>query len=297
MRVKFFVITVLMLLCAVSFADVKAYVSILPQKYFLEQIGGSKVHVRVMVMPGAEPATYEPRPRQMVELSKTDLYFAIGVPFEKAWLSKFRNINKKMTIVMTDDGIKRRDMVAHVHMKKENSKENIHEEHSKRGSKDPHIWLDPVLVIKQVQNMTAALCKADPANCQHYEAGRDHLVLKVEKLDNEIKTVLWKHKGAYFMVFHPSWGYFAERYGIHQIPVELEGKEPKPSELKSFIDMARKLKLKAIFISPQFPKRDIKLIARETGASVADIDPLALDWDQNLLHVAKLIAGTFQGQK
>lgn len=315
-----------------ALAQVKTYVSILPQKYFVEQIGGDRVSVNVMVLPGASPATYEPKPKQMADLSKTDIYFSIGVPFERTWLERFRSLNKKMVIAETDKGIRKREIESHTHHGEEGHEheedhhdehaehghddhghdehaehndehdhethaEDDHHDHDHSGMKDPHIWVDPILAVTQAHNIAEALCEADPEGCSVFRANEKAFAEKAKKLDSEIKDILAGSKGKNLLVFHPSWGYFTDRYGLSQIPVELDGKEPKPADLKKFMDMVKRLRLKTIFIQPQFSKKSAELIARETGATVTAADPLAENWDENLIYTAKLIAGTHQGMK
>jgi len=91
----------------------KVFVSILPQKYFVEQIGKDLVDVRVMVKPGTSPVTYEPKPKQLADVSKAMIYFSIGVPFEKVWLKKIAAANPQMKVVHTDHGIEKIPMAAH----------------------------------------------------------------------------------------------------------------------------------------------------------------------------------------
>ena len=91
------------------------FVSIPPQKYFVEKIGGNRVSVSIMVTPGSNPHNYEPRPNQMTALSKATIYFAIGITFEDAWLSRFSDINPKMRIVHTEEGIEKISMAPHEH--------------------------------------------------------------------------------------------------------------------------------------------------------------------------------------
>jgi zinc transport system substrate-binding protein len=274
----------------------------------VKEIAGDRANVNVMVMPGASPATYEPKPKQMAQLSDTDIYFSIGVPFERVWLDKFASINKKMKIVHTDEGIKKRMVEKHVHNDDEGEESEHHEEHAEEhehedhdhdhekddhgGIKDPHVWLDPILVIKQVEIITDELCKADKASCDFYTKNKNKFIRDTELLDSEIHKIFKGKEDVHFMVFHPSWGYFADRYGLHQIPVELEGKEPKPADLRQFVDTVKKLKLNSIFIQPQFSKKAAELIADETGAKVIAVDPLSEDWHDNLVYAAKLIAGT-----
>ncbi|MBW2250639.1 MAG: zinc ABC transporter substrate-binding protein [Deltaproteobacteria bacterium] len=258
------------------------YVSIVPQKYFVEKIGGALIDASVMVKPGASPATYEPKPRQMVDLSKTMIYFAIGVPFEKVWLKKITAANPKMRIVNIQEGIIKIPMETH---------RKHEEEHQKRTYnhvvKDPHIWLSPTLVKIQARNILNALVVMDQANQSVYEAGYKQFIIEVENLDADLKRIFaGKRKTMEFIVFHPSWGYFAGEYGLKQIPVEIEGKGPKPADLQRLIKQAKKLGVKVIFVQPQFSAASASVIAQAIGGQIAFADPLALNWSDNLRQVA-----------
>lgn len=274
-------------------------VSIVPQKYFVQRIGEDLVDVRVMVLPGASPATYEPKPRQMADLPKTRIYFAIGVPFEDTWLGKISAINPNMKVVHTEAGIEKMPM-AGLHPldekdgpveAKENS-ENVeptaHEAHHRNGGLDPHIWLSPPMVKRQVQRILTALQESDPTHASVYETNCRRFVSEIDALDARLRTMFGHEQGPVrFMVFHPSWGYFARAYGLEQIPIEIEGKDPKPAQLKALIEHAREEGIRVIFVQPQFSTRSAELIAREIGGRVALADPLAEDWTANLRNVAE----------
>jgi len=266
------------------------YVSIVPQKYFVEKIGGALIDVSVMVQPGANPATYEPKPRQMVDLSKTKIYFAIGVPFEKVWLKKIAAANQKMRIVNIQEGIIKIPMETH---------RKHEEEHQKRTYnhvvKDPHIWLSPTLVKIQAQNILNALVFMDQANQSVYEAGYKQFIIEIKNLDGELKGIFaGKRKAMEFIVFHPSWGYFAGEYGLKQIPVEIEGKDPKPADLQRLIKHAKKLGVKVIFVQPQFSVTTASVIAQAIDGQIAFADPLALNWPDNLRQVAAKFKATLR---
>ena len=260
----------------------RVFVSILPQKFIVEQIGREIVDVDVMVQPGASPHTYEPRPQQMVAISRARLYFAIGVQFEKAWLERIASSNPAMKIINTHEGIQRVQMLGHDHDKEGGRQAHSHEE----GEPDPHIWLSPPLVLSQARNILAALQKADPSNFELYEANYRRLASKIIDLDSELRKIFEDKKGRSFMVFHPAWGYFARAYGLSQIPIELEGKEPKPAQLKKLIQEARDRNVKIIFLQPQFSARSAEQVAREIGGEVVTVDPLAFDWEANMKEVA-----------
>lgn len=261
----------------------KVFVSILPQKFFIEQIGKEAVDVDVMVQPGASPHTYEPKPQQMVAISRTRLYFAIGVQFEKAWLKRIASSNPAMKIINTHEGIEKVPMISHGHDKEVGHQVHSHEE----GEPDPHIWLSPPLVLIQARNILVALQKADPPNFELYEANYRSLASKIIDLDSELRKIFKAKKGLSFMVFHPAWGYFARSYGLSQIPIELEGKEPKPAQLKKLIQEARDKNVKIIFLQPQFSARSAEQVAKEIGGQVVTVDPLALDWEANMKEVAE----------
>jgi zinc transport system substrate-binding protein len=291
--VLFFVIFFSGLLNEASAAGkIPIFVSILPQKYFVQQIGKELVDVQVMVQPGASPATYEPKPKQMANLSRARLYFAIGVPFEDAWLGKIKAANPKMSVVHTDRSIEKRAMVAHFDAedapdmrphRDEGSADGRHHEH---GGLDPHIWLAPPLVKIQIRTVLDALSRIDPAHRNVYEANYQAFTTRIDHLDADLKKIFAGKKGLAFMVFHPSWGYFAHAYGLRQVPIEIEGKAPKPAQLQALIAHARDHGVKVIFVQPQFATKSAQVVAREIGGQVVIADPLAADWMANLREVA-----------
>jgi zinc transport system substrate-binding protein len=256
------------------------FVSIIPQKYFVEKIGGEFVDVSVMVQPGASPAVYEPKPAQMVALSKAKVYFAVGVPFEAVWLERIMTANPNLTVVPTEKGIRKRVMREHHH--KEEGIATL-EKRRDHKIKDPHIWLSPPLVMVLARNVLDALCRTDPSHCAAYETNYKRFIIELVELDAEIRRVFaGQGRGMAFMVFHPAWGYFAEAYGLEQIPIETEGKEPKPAELRELIKHAQRRGIRIIFVQPQFSAKSAKTIAKAIGGEVAYADPLALNWAENL---------------
>jgi zinc transport system substrate-binding protein len=264
------------------------FVSILPQQFFVQQIGGEWVDVQVMVSPGASPATYEPKPKQMADLSRARLYFAVGVPFETAWMDKIAAANPAMQVVHTEKGIPKRPMTAHHHEGKHDEDGDQHPEdsHDGHGIPDPHIWLSPPLVKLQANTIMKALMAADPSHAADYARNGRRFSGEIDGLDQELKKTFAGQEGRRFMVFHPSWGYFAAAYGLEQIPIELEGKDPKPAQLQELIQYARQKGIKVIFVQPQFSGRSAAIVAGEIGGQVVIADPLALNWMANLRRVA-----------
>lgn len=280
------------------------FVSIVPQKYFVQQIGKDLVEVQVMVKPGASPAAYEPKPRQMAEISAAKAYFAIGVPFETAWLKKIAAANPGMQVVRTDHGIRKIAMATHHHAEPETHHDDrgehaedghaLEDSPSESGILDPHIWLSPPLVKIQAHAILNTLMEIDPSHAAVYETNYRQFITRIDALDARLKKTLTDRQGFRFMVFHPSWGYFAETYRLKQIPIEIEGKDPKPAQLKEIIETAKQKEIKVVFVQPQFSTKSAKLVAGEIDGQVVFADPLAEDWHANLMEVADKFAAALK---
>ena len=285
-------------------------VNILPQKYFVEKIVKDKFDINVMVKPGSSPHNFEPKPSQMKSLASSKAYFLVGDPSEQAWIGKFKQNAKDTLFVDTTVGIERIPMVAHKHHDEEDEDEHEHEghahhehehEHEKdaehdhdESGLDPHTWLDPISVKVQAKNIYEAMLKIDQKNSDFYKANYEEFLKELDNLDTEIKNILAPYKDKAFMVFHPSWGYFAKRYDLEQISIEMEGKEPKPNELVKLVEEAKKHDIKIVFVAPQFSQKSAKTISQSIGANVVSIDPLSGDWKNDLLKTAKEIANSYK---
>lgn len=270
----------------VTYAEtaITAFVSILPQAYFLERVGGSHVHTEVLVGEGQSPATYEPSPQQMARLSSAKVYFAIGVPFEKNLLKKINQSYKKLVVVETQKGVTYHYLENHHH---DHDTKNNGTHHGR--TPDPHIWMDPNMVKVQATNICDALCKLDPANTGDYSKNLQLFIVDLDNTDKRIRAALAPVKGKNMYVFHPAFGYFAHSYDLHQIPIEIEGKEPSPKQLADLIDKAKKDKVRVIFVQPQFSTKSAESIAREIGGAVVPINPLARDYLDNLSRAASMV--------
>ena len=272
------------------FSNMNAVVSILPQQTFLKAIAGDKVNISLMVQPGNSPHTYEPKPSQMIDISKADLYFAIDVEFEQVWLPKFRDLNPNMQIIDLADNITKMQM-------KQACEEEAHDEHGhhdedEHKGADPHIWTAPANVKIIAQNIYTALIKNDPDNTEYYKRNLEIFLASIDETDRQISHILSSLTDSRrFMVFHPSWGYFAKAYNLEQIAVEVEGKEPKPKALIHLLKEAKEEKVHAIFTQPEFSDTVAKIIAKELQIPVVKVSPLAPNWSENLIKIANTIAG------
>jgi len=244
------------------------FVSIIPQKYFVERIGGNDVTVEVMVKPGESPATFNPNPKKMSRLANSKLYFSIGVPFEKIWISRLKAIHPDLQFISLH-----------------NKSSNPRDEH------DPHIWLSPLLAKKMLAEIEAALSKAKPERAEFFKMNSINLAQELDILDQEIRDIIATAKSRNFMVFHPAWSYFAETYDLKQVAIEHQGKEPGPRALQKIINTGKKLKIKTIFVQRQFGLSVAKNVSQIIGANVEEIDPLAENYFENMRKIAKAISG------
>ncbi len=282
-----------MILCVpgpvVAAAPIEVFVSILPQRYLVQQIGAERVNAQALVEPGADPHTYEPKPGQMADLTKARLYFSIGMPFEKVWLPKISAANPLLKVVATDQGIAKLPMADHG-----DDHGHAHASDHAEASLDPHIWLAPQLLKTMAQTISMALSEAAPEDAARFAENYRQFAERMDDLDGQIRALLAGKQGMRFIAFHPSWGYFAKAYGLVQIPIEIEGKEPKAAQLRDLIRKARELKITVVFAQPQFSTRSAELIAEEIGGRVIPADPLAADVPANLLRQAQAFQGALR---
>ncbi|MFW5865858.1 MAG: metal ABC transporter solute-binding protein, Zn/Mn family [Nanoarchaeota archaeon] len=255
----------------VSDADtLTVLVSILPQEEFVKQVGGEHVTVRSLIPPGASPATYDPRPSDLKMVERADIYFTIGhIPFEKTHLDTLRSYNKAMIIVDTSKDV---SLIG------------------KNDSIDPHIWLSPKQVTRQVRTIEQALIEKDPEHETSYSENADSYIESLDELDNRLDDMFEHSDTERILVFHPSWGYLARDYGFEQIAIEDEGKEPTARHMRSIVDMASEHRIRTILIQDQFDSSVAKSIAEEINATVIPVDPLAREYVQNLKNVSGVIS-------
>jgi zinc transport system substrate-binding protein len=250
-------------------------VSILPQKYLVDRVGDGRVRAAVMVGPGQNPHTYEPTARQMAEVARARVYFRVGIDFEDAWLNRIVQVNPRLRVVDQRQGIRLRTA----------EPGHDHTDHP-AGRPDPHIWTSPPLARVMAAQVRDELTALDPAGAQVYAAGFARLASDLDALDAEIRQALAGHTQRRFMVFHPSWGYFADTYGLEQLPIEQQGKEPGARTLGALIDEARAEGVRVVFVEPQDNSAPAIAVAGAVGAQVVTVDALAEDYVGNLRKVA-----------
>ena len=292
--VKFIVAFLLFVQVLFNTADIAAYsekpihvhVSIEPQITFVERIGGDRVSVHALLPPGESPATYSPTPGQMVLLTKSKLFFRTGVPFEEPLIKRIRDLATQIHIVDVRDGIVLRKMERD---HDESDTQDLHSSENGHSGYDPHIWLSPVLVQKQATTICEALIAIDPSGRQTYEAKCRAFIKDLEILHQKLKESLSPFKGGTFFVFHPSFGYFADAYGLKQMAIQVEGKAPKGKDLSQFIKKAKDEKVRVVFVQPQFDQNTANKIAIAINGVVVILDPLSRNYFENMKAITDQI--------
>ena len=243
-------------------------VSIAPLAEWVKSVGGNKIDVAILVPPGASPHTYEPKPSQLIKVGKAKIFVKNGVGLE-FWADKIVKINKDILIVDISKGVKL------IELSPEKQKKYHY-------LKDPHLWLSLRNAKKGVEEIYETLSKVDPENVEYYRKNMNEYIQKLDALDKEISKKLKTVRNKKFIVFHPSWSYFSQDYGLEQIPIERGGKEPGPKYMRKIIDTARRNNIKVVFMEPQFNQKTVQIIAREINGRVISINPLAEDYLENM---------------
>jgi zinc transport system substrate-binding protein len=233
-----------------------------------------------MVQPGQSPENYEPTPRQMQDIGHSLAYIKIGAPFENVWVEKLQAANPEMQIFDSSKGIDRLPIVQHQHESGP----------SVTGELDPHVWTSPRLVKIQAQNIADLLISLDSKNETVYLQNLQSFLSDIDTLDRQLKDELAPLTNRKFIVYHPTWGYFAADYNLEQLIIEIEGTEPSAQEMALLIDEAKTDHVRVIFVQPEFNSRSADTIAKEIGAVVIPISSLEKDWLENLRYVGKVLA-------
>lgn len=255
-------------------------VSIEPVRYFAEALAGDRFRVVSLVPKGASPETYDPTPRQLAELSHSVAYLRVGyIGFEQTWMDRLADNAPHLRFFDLSEGV---DLI-------------YDEDHAAAHSPgaagvEPHIWSSAPNALRMADNLTNALIALDPGGDSLYRHRCDSLGRVIQRVDSLCRALL-SAPGAdrAFMIYHPALSYFARDYGLRQIPIEEGGKEPSPARLQELIDLCREEAVHVVFVQPEFDRRNARLIADQTGTQIADINPLAYDWEKEMLHAADVL--------
>lgn len=246
-------------------------VTIEPLRYFTEAIAGTRFTVESIVPRGSSPETYDPTPSQLLALADSRAYLRIGyIGFEQVWMKRLMANAPDMPVFDTSKGV---DLI-------------VEDE-----GPEPHIWTSAVNARVIAANVAMALCTLDSIHSSEYRHRCDSLITVINRTDSLCRSLLsGPDADRMFLIYHPSLSYFARDYGLRQLPIEEAGKEPTPARLKELLDCCQREKVNVIFVQPEFDRRNAELIARQTGSRIVPINPLAYDWQDEMLHVARTLA-------
>jgi len=252
-------------------------VTLPPIKYLVHEITGDDFPIEVMLPAGASPETYEPVPQQLIAAEKAQLIFTTGLlDFENALVAKLDqgatlsenriiNLSTGMELLAGDC------------------------DHEHRGI-DPHIWMSPPRLAIMAKNIYCAISRLYPDSTK-YTANYTKLIDDISTLNSSIMSELRKSDVRCFIIYHPALTYYANDYGLTQISIEQEGKEPSASKLKALIIKAKEENIDKVFYQSQFSQAVVRSVATEIGARIVEIDPLKEDILTNLSDITCMIAG------
>ena len=253
-------------------------VTLEPLRYFTEAIAGGHYEVVSMVPKGSSPESYDPTPQQLVALSRSQAYFRIGyIGFEQAWMKKLQANAPEMKVFDTSRGV---DFIR--------GEGHWHGDHFHEGGVEPHIWNSTRNAIIIAENIYEALCELDAIHQEEYKNRLDSLKETIAQTDANVSAFL-ENADSTFLIYHPALSYFARDYGLKQISIEENGKEPSPAQLKALIETCRKEKAHVIFVQQEFDQRNAQLIADELDVNVVPINPLSYNWDEEMVRVAQAL--------
>ncbi len=276
-------------------------VSIPPQKFIVQKIAGDTLKINVIIPAGTDEHNLDFKPATMRGLENSAIYFTIGLEIERVFAQKFKSVAGGVEFIDTGAGLRNlKNLHDHAHenhgenlakIQSENLHshgENSHHEHSNE-SKDPHIWFDPILLKAQAEIIAAALSKKYPQNEALFKANLAKFQAELDALHAQISSILKGAKHKKFIIYHPSLAYFAARYDLVQIPVQIEGKEPKAQHLQRLIATAKKEQIQVILVQKGFSQNAVKTLAKELGAKVLEIDNLSENFTAELLKIARIL--------
>lgn len=253
--------------------------SIEPLRYLTEQIAGDRYEVQSLAPVGVSPEAYEPTPQQLVTLSHAKAYFAIGtLGFEQTQLKKVVEETADLHIHTLTDSL---TLLANTHT---HSNEAYHAE----SATDLHVWMSPKNMKKMAAQVCAVLSALDSAAAPYFHSRLQRFLAKTDSIDNQIRLHLKPIAARTFLIYHPSLAYFAHDYGLQQIAIEEDGKEPTPKALAQLMTQTQAAGVRTVFVQEEYSGKIAYKIAEEMHLPVERINPLTYDWDKEILRIATL---------
>lgn len=284
-------------------------VTILPLKYLVENITGDDFPIGVLVPSGASPETFEPTPKQYIALNEARMVFSTGlIDFENALLARMQNKERLTDLSRGIELMEGSCSHDHTHASQQHDGEeeshqheaeahdhdghdhNAESGHGHMHGIDPHIWTSPQELRIMARNAFEAIMRQYPDSAKYRTAYRS-LDERLSRLDARCRRMCEESQSHAFVIYHPALTYYARAYGLEQIAIENDGKEPSAKHLARIIDEARDKGVKCLLYQSQYPRSVVDVVARDMGVECREIDPLAEDAERNIIAITKLITG------
>ncbi|MGR3912281.1 MAG: zinc ABC transporter substrate-binding protein [Candidatus Rhabdochlamydia sp.] len=243
----------------------------------VETLTDHLIDVQVLVPPGSDPHTYEPKPDQIRHFTEAKVWFRIGESIEAKMVSFLEGYG--VDIINLSEGKKMLCEEAHHH----------HGHHHHHEEKDLHLWMDPTLLAEQVGDIRDHLIPHFPHMKRQIEQNAASMIEKLSQLDRELAAKLLPFKGYSLMVSHPAFGYFCNRYHLHQISIEIEGKDPLPQDIAMLMQVDHAKLIPFIIIEPQYSSKGATLIGEKLSLTCEEIDPYSPYYFSMLERLSDLI--------
>lgn len=252
-------------------------VSVPPLAEMVQFIGGDRVEVMAMLEQSDRCGTFEVRPSRISWLASADILFLSGLTWEDQQFPRLRGQLPKLDVVDLREGL---------------TLHRISVDHGDHQHQfwDPHIWLDPILAIELSRRIANSLAALNPEFAAEFQQRKVALELELSSLHRRIGEILEPFHGTVLLVYHPAFGYFAERYGLSQVAIQHSGREPTPRQLREILQFARQQQATTIFVQPQENRHHAEIVAQTIGADVIELDPMSTDWIANLNRIAAAIS-------
>lgn len=244
----------------------------------IASIGDSLVSVTTLLPQGNNPENYEPTPQAMQALATSRAYFYMGdLGFERSWIERIHSTQPQLQLIRLDRGLQ-----GHTHSHATGSEAEVH---------DPHYWTSLRGLRSMGREIYTSLIKLDSTHTDHYTQRYGLLQERLTQLEGKLRELLSDLPSRAFVIYHPSLSEFAEEWGLEQLVVEEDGKDPTPQHIEGVIRRARESGVRVVFIQQEFDSKLIQSIASELGAETITINPLDGDWEKQLLLIAEALRG------
>lgn len=278
-------------------------VSIVPQETFLKAIVGENYEIITLIPPGSSPTSHQPSIRTLQKLSEAQLYFSIDVPTEvsniRPMLKEYENLKIINLADQVDEIYPPRyfgesdsldDDDDHGHDDEHDDEAAEDDDHNHEG-RDPHIWLSPKRAIAMVEIMTEELVKVYPEDEALFIENSNNYIQELQDLDTYIQSKIKEAKTKDFIIYHPSYGYLADDYGLNMIEIEYDGKEANINELNRIIEIAEEKNITDIYYQEEMSVKQAKIVANELNGEVIKLTPLSADYIESQKYFIDTLVG------